>query len=58
MLATLFTFLACFAIPYLPFAELFELYPLPANLFASIIMIVAVYIFVAELSKKYLIRKL
>lgn len=58
LLATVFTFLACFTIPYLPFAELFQLYPLPVNLFAAIILIVALYIFVAELSKKYLIRKL
>jgi Mg2+-importing ATPase len=56
--ATIFTFLACFAIPYLPFAELFQLYRLPAHVFGAILLIVMLYILVAELSKKYLIRKL
>lgn len=56
--AIAFTFLACIFIPYLPFAGLFELYPLPVNLFASILGIVLLYAVVAELSKKFLIAKI
>jgi len=56
LLATVFTFLACITIPYLPFADLFALYPLPAVMFASIIFIVILYIVVAEVSKKRLIK--
>lgn len=58
LLASLFTFLACIGIPYLPFAALFQLYPLPATLFGCIIAIVALYIIMAEMSKKLLIKKL
>ena len=56
--ATLFTFVACIGIPYLPFATLFQLHPLPATLFACIIAIVLLYIIVAEISKKFLIKRL
>lgn len=55
--AAVFTFAACIAIPYLPFAPLFELFPLPFPLFGYILLIVLLYIALAELSKKYLIRK-
>lgn len=58
VLASLFTFLACIGIPYLPFAGLFQLYPLPAMLFFSIVLIVALYIILAEISKRVLIRKM
>lgn len=56
--ATIFTFCICIAIPYLPFAGLFKLFPLPATLFGSIILIVMIYVVVAEISKKFLIRTL
>lgn len=56
--ASLFTFLACISIPYLPFAGLFQLYPLPATLFTCIIIIVVLYIIVAEIFKKVLIKPL
>jgi Mg2+-importing ATPase len=58
LLASLFTFLACIGIPYLPFASLFQLYPLPAILFVSIVLIVGLYIIVAEISKRVLIRRM
>lgn len=58
LLATIFTFLACISIPYLPFAGWFDLYPLPAIMFAAVISIVLLYIIVAEVSKKLLVRKM
>jgi Mg2+-importing ATPase len=58
LLATLFTFLACITIPYLPFASVFELFSLSANLFGCIILIVMLYVIVAEVSKKILIKYL
>jgi P-type Mg2+ transporter len=56
--AALLTFFACISLPYLPFAGLFELYPLPLPLFGCIMAIVAVYILLAEVSKRYLINRL
>ncbi|MGZ3850237.1 MAG: magnesium-translocating P-type ATPase [Flavisolibacter sp.] len=58
LIAASFTFAACISLPYLPFAHLFQLFPLPYNLLLWILLIVAVYLMVAELSKKYLIGKL
>lgn len=58
LLATGFIFLACVTIPYLHFARLFEFTSLPLPIFFSILLIVAAYILVAEVSKKYFIRKL
>jgi P-type Mg2+ transporter len=54
--ASLFTFLAALILPYLPFANLFELAPLPLPVLAAILLVVFLYIIVAEFSKKYLIR--
>ena len=58
LLASLFTFVVCISIPYLPFARLFELYPLPVTLFGCIIAIVLLYVIVAEISKKLIIKKI
>jgi len=54
--ASLFTFLVALVLPYLPFANLFELAPLPLPVLTAILLVVLLYIIVAELSKKYLIR--
>jgi Mg2+-importing ATPase len=54
--ASILTFSACISIPYLPFAQVFQLYPLPFTLFAWILLIIFVYVTFAEISKKYLIR--
>jgi P-type Mg2+ transporter len=54
--ASLFTFLFALILPYLPFANLFELAPLPLPVLAAILFVVFLYIIVAEFSKKYLIR--
>ncbi len=56
--ATVLTFLICIIIPYLPFASIFQFTPLPFNIFSGIIIIVVLYILVAELSKRYLARNL
>lgn len=56
--ATIFTFLASVTLPYLPFAAVFQLYPLPFNLFAWIMLIIVVYVVLAEITKKYLIKRL
>lgn len=58
LVATIFTFFACISIPYLPFVGLFALYPLPATMFASIIIIVVLYIALAEVSKRLLTKTL
>lgn len=55
--AALFTFFSCISLPYLPFAGIFELYPLPLSLFGCIIAIVALYMLLAEVSKRYLIKR-
>jgi Mg2+-importing ATPase len=54
--ASLFTFIAAVILPYLPFAHIFELTPLPIIVLMAIILVVILYIVVAEFSKKYLIR--
>lgn len=54
--ASLFTFVVALILPYLPFASLFELSPLPLPVLFAILMVVGLYTAVAELSKKYLIR--
>ncbi|HJW17425.1 MAG TPA: magnesium-translocating P-type ATPase [Flavisolibacter sp.] len=54
--ASLFTFIVAVILPYLPFAQLFELAPLPLTVMVAIILVVFLYILVAEVSKKYLIR--
>ena len=57
-LAAIVTFTICLVIPYLPFATIFELYPMPLPLFGCVIVIITVYILVAEVSKKYLLKRL
>jgi P-type Mg2+ transporter len=56
--AALATFFACIAIPYLPFAKVFLLYPLPLPILASVLVIVVLYIILSEVSKRYLLKKL
>ena len=56
--ATIFTFMACITIPYLPVARLFKLEPLPFNLFACILVIIIVYGLVAETSKRFFLKKM
>jgi P-type Mg2+ transporter len=58
LVAAISTFVACITIPYLPFAKKLELYPLPLALLATILLIVAVYIIVAEVSKRFLLKRL
>jgi Mg2+-importing ATPase len=55
---SLFTFLACIVIPYLPFAADFQLYPLPFNIFVGIGLILLVYIVFAEVTKRFVMKKL
>jgi Mg2+-importing ATPase len=56
--ATLLTFVLSLSIPYLPFAHVFALYPLPFNVFCAILIITFFYIFFAERTKRYLFRKM
>ncbi|MFL5742765.1 MAG: magnesium-translocating P-type ATPase [Flavisolibacter sp.] len=58
LLATTLTFGLCVSLPYLPFAPLFELYPMPLSLLGSILLITALYIFLAEQTKKWLFKRL
>ena len=58
LMATIFSFVACLLIPYLPIASLFELKPLPLIALAYILAIVFLYMVMAELSKRFLIRHL
>ena len=58
LLSTLFTLLACLIIPYLPFAKDFELYPLPFYILLSILLIIASYIVFAEVTKRFVMKKL
>lgn len=57
-LTSLFTFVACIVIPYLPFAEDVGLYPLPLSIFATILLIIAAYIFFAEITKRIVLERL
>jgi len=56
--SSLFTFVACIAIPYFPFAKDFELFPLPVNIFLSVFAIIAAYIIFAEITKRFVMKKL
>ncbi len=58
LFASIFTFTACMVIPYLPFAGYLELYPLPASIFVSIILIIIVYMVFAEMTKKFVFKRL
>ncbi len=56
--ASLFTFCISIALPYLPFAGIFGLIPLPFIMVASIMGIAAAYILMSEILKKWVMRKL
>jgi Mg2+-importing ATPase len=58
LIASSLTFSASFVIPYLPIAKVFGLYPLPLNLFLGILFIILVYILMAEISKRFLMKEL
>jgi len=58
LVASVFTLIACMVIPYLPFAKDFELYPLPLNIFLSIILIIIIYMIFAEVTKRFVMKKL
>jgi P-type Mg2+ transporter len=53
--ASVFTFIVALLLPYLPIAYLFELSPLPLPVLLAILLVVCLYITVAEFSKKYLV---
>jgi P-type Mg2+ transporter len=53
--ASVFTFIVALLLPYLPIANLFELSPLPFPVLLAILLVVCLYITVAEFSKKYLV---
>ncbi len=58
LIASSLTFSASFVIPYLPIAKVFGLYPLPLNLFLGILFIILIYILMAEISKRFLMKEL
>jgi Mg2+-importing ATPase len=55
--ASLFTFVACLIIPYLPISDDLELFPLPANILGAIVVVVLVYMVVAEITKRLVMKK-
>ena len=56
LLSSLFTFIACVIIPYLPFAKDFELFPLPAAIFLSLFAIIIAYLIFAEITKRFVMK--
>jgi Mg2+-importing ATPase len=58
LLSSLFTFVACIVIPYLPFANDFELFPLPAGIFLSVFAIIIAYIIFAEITKRFVMKRI
>jgi Mg2+-importing ATPase len=58
LFACVVAFIASFIIPYLPVAKIFGLYPLPFHLFLAILFIILSYIFMAEITKRFLMRKI
>jgi Mg2+-importing ATPase len=58
LVSSFFTFVACIVIPYLPFAKDFELYPLPAGIFLSVFGIIIAYIIFAEITKRFVMKRL
>jgi Mg2+-importing ATPase len=56
-LSSLFTFVVCIVIPYLPFARDFELFPLPVNIFLTVFAIIIAYIIFAEITKRFVMEK-
>ena len=57
MLATLAVVLVAMALPYLPFATLLGLTPLPLIYYGAIALIVVLYIGCGELAKRLFYRK-
>jgi len=57
-LSSLFTFIVCIVIPYLPFAKNFELFPLPASIFLSVFAIIITYLIFAEITKRVVMERL
>ncbi len=57
-LASVFTFTVAIALPYLPFARVFGLQPLPFSWVAGILGLSILYVLMAEISKRYIMRKL
>ncbi|MGV3528430.1 MAG: magnesium-translocating P-type ATPase [Flavisolibacter sp.] len=55
---SVFTFFACISLPYLPFAAMVRLYPIPLSLLLTILLVVAAYVVVAEASKKLILKTL
>lgn len=58
LIAAAAVFGLCVCLPYMPFAPLFSLYPLPPSLLVAILVITALYILLAEQTKKRLFRRL
>jgi len=58
LMATTAIFIVTLGITYMPFASIFDLQPLPITLLFTIIAIAAIYVVVAEVTKKYIIQKL
>ena len=58
LIATVITFIIAVVLPYMPFASIFQLQPLPPKLLLTILLIAASYIVLAELTKRYLMKKL
>jgi Mg2+-importing ATPase len=58
LLSSLFTFVACIVIPYLPFANDFELFPLPTGIFLSVFAIIIAYIIFAEITKRFVMKRI
>lgn len=58
LVSSFFTFVACIVIPYLPFAKSFELTPLPVSIFLSVFAIVIAYITFAEITKRFVMKRL
>lgn len=58
LLATGLTFALCVCIPYLPFAHLVALQPMPASSLSAILLITLFYILFAEQTKRWLFKKL
>jgi Mg2+-importing ATPase len=57
LIATGLTFGLCVFLPYLPFAPLFELQPLPFSLLGAILFVTAVYMLLAEQTKRWLFKR-
>lgn len=52
------TFALALLLPYIPFASIFSLYPMPVRLLGGILVIALVYVLMSELTKKYLIKSM